>query len=180
MAQAETRSRSPFRTPSTALYVIKIHTRFQFLASSSSFKALSALIALIALLALLALLAFAWKWRSGFPLEVFRSAMEVGASETMNNRTKIPETQSASAGGPPGPPKQTGHDSADDLRQEPHIDIPDPVVVGELASALHLKPFVVLGDIMKLRVFANMKETVDFETASKVAWLHGFFARRVG
>ena len=92
---------------------------------------------------------------------------------------KIPKTQPASAGGPPRPPKKTARDLADDSPQEPHIDIPDPVVVEDLASALGQKPFIIIGDLMKFGEFATVRMTVGFETASKVAWVHGFYARRV-
>jgi hypothetical protein len=98
----------------------------------------------------------------------------------MNNERNIPETQPAFAGAPPGPPKKTARDLADDSPQEPHIDIPDPVVVKELASALRIRPFKVIADFMKLGVWANADETIDFKTASVVAWMHGFYARRVG
>jgi hypothetical protein len=98
----------------------------------------------------------------------------------MNDTRKIPETQPGLAGGPPRPPKKTARDLADDSPQEPHIDIPDRVVVKDLASALLKKPFMIIADIMKFGVWANAEDTVDFETASRVAWMHGFFARRVG
>lgn len=99
----------------------------------------------------------------------------------MNNRRpqNIPETQPAFAGVPPRPPKKTARDLEDDSAQEPHIDIPDPVLVADLASALHQKTFKVVGAIMKFGVFVNAEETVEFETASRVAWMHGYYARRV-
>jgi len=73
----------------------------------------------------------------------------------------------------------TARDLADDSPQEPHIDIPDQVVVRNLASALRKKTFKIVADIMRFGVFVNPEETVDFETASRVAWKHGFYARRV-
>lgn len=96
----------------------------------------------------------------------------------MNNRN-VPETQSAPSGVPPRPPKKTARDLADDSPQEPHIDIPDPVVVRDLASALRKKPFKIVADIMRFGVFVYAEESVCFETASRVAWKHGFYARRV-
>jgi hypothetical protein len=92
---------------------------------------------------------------------------------------KIPKTQPASAGGPPRPPKKTARDLADDSPQEPHIDIPDPIVVRDLASALRQKPFVIMGDLMKAGQFANANQTVSFDIASEVARKYGFYARRV-
>jgi len=60
---------------------------------------------------------------------------------------------------------------------EPHIDIPDPVVVRDLASALQQKPFRIIADLMEVGEFANLHGTVGFETASKVALKYGFYAR---
>ena len=102
-------------------------------------------------------------------------------NDAMNNLSpqNIPETQPAYCGGPPRPPKKTARDLADDSSQEPHIDIPDPVVVSDLASALRRKPFMIIADVMKFGVWVNADETIDFETASRVAWMHGFYARRV-
>lgn len=118
--------------------------------------------------------------RVGFPLEVFCGLTEFAPNSTMNNTRKIAETQPSLAGGPPRPPKMTARDLADDSHYPPHIDIPDPVAVKELASALQTKPFKVVADIMRFGVFVNSDESVEFETASRVAWKHGVYARRVG
>src|SRR5713101_5608051 len=92
---------------------------------------------------------------------------------------KVPKTQPASAGGPPRPPKKTARDLADDSPREPHIDIPDPVAVGELASALRQKPATIVADLVDLGVFpSSLRTSVDFELASKVTQKHGLYARR--
>ena len=91
---------------------------------------------------------------------------------------KLPKTQPAGSNGPPRPPKKTARD-LDEPPQEPHIDIPDPVVVRDLASALRKKPFKIIADLMEIGQFANVTATVGFQTASKVAWKYGFYARRV-
>jgi hypothetical protein len=90
-----------------------------------------------------------------------------------------PKTQHAAAGGPPEPPKKTARGLGDQSPEEPHIDIPDPVAVGVLASALRLKPFEIIADLIEVGKFANARGTVCFETAAKVAWKHGFYVRRV-
>jgi len=51
----------------------------------------------------------------------------------------------------------------------PKIQIPDPVVVGDLAAALHQKPFKIMADIMGLGQFQNIHGKVNFETAAKIA-----------
>lgn len=54
----------------------------------------------------------------------------------------------------------------------------DPVVVRDLASAIQVKPFKVVADLMELRIFRSPDETVDFETAAIVARKHGYRAER--
>jgi hypothetical protein len=54
----------------------------------------------------------------------------------------------------------------------------DPVVVRDLASAIHVKPFKVIADLMELRIFTFPDDTVDFETAAIVAQKHGYRAER--
>ncbi len=94
---------------------------------------------------------------------------------------QTPETQPAFLGGPPRPPKKTARDleDGDDSSQEPHLDLPDRVVVGNLASKLQVKPFIIIGDLMKMGIWATADQTVDFETASKIVRIHGYHARRV-
>jgi hypothetical protein len=92
---------------------------------------------------------------------------------------RIPRTQPASSGGPPRPPKRTARGLEDEPSGEPHIDIPDPVVVRDLASAIRQKPFKIIADLMEVGEFTNVHGAVGFEAASKVAWKYGFHARRV-
>lgn len=54
----------------------------------------------------------------------------------------------------------------------------DPVVVRDLASAIQLKPFKVVADLMELKLFKSPEDTIDFETASLLARKHGYRAER--
>ncbi len=92
---------------------------------------------------------------------------------------KIPKTQAALTGGPPRPPVKTARGLGDEPPNGRHIDIPDPVKVEELATALGQKPYRIIFDMIKLHVFASPGSFVDFETAAKVARKHGFEARRI-
>ena len=92
---------------------------------------------------------------------------------------KTPKTQPAASGGPPAPPKKTARALEDDAPGEPHIDIPDPVVLTDLAAALRQKPFRIVADVLELGRMTFGKDPVDFDTASKVAWKYGFYTRRV-
>lgn len=91
----------------------------------------------------------------------------------------IPKPQASAAGGPPRTPKKTARGLDDQSPEGPHFDIPDPVVVTELASALNQKWYRIIADLMNVGKFCNMRSTVGFEDASKVARKHGFCARRV-
>jgi hypothetical protein len=52
------------------------------------------------------------------------------------------------------------------------------VVVRDLASAIHVKPFKVIADLMELKIFKFPHDTVDFQTAAIVARKHGYRAER--
>ncbi len=54
----------------------------------------------------------------------------------------------------------------------------DQTVVKDLASALHLKPFRVLADLIDMKIFTSAEDTVDFKTASFIARKHGYRAER--
>ena len=54
------------------------------------------------------------------------------------------------------------------------ITIKPPIVVRDLADQLKQKPFVIIGDLMKLGVFATVNQAIDEATAQKVCALHGF------
>ncbi|HXT13860.1 MAG TPA: translation initiation factor IF-2 [Candidatus Angelobacter sp.] len=54
------------------------------------------------------------------------------------------------------------------------ITIKPPIVVRDLAEQLKQKPFVIIGDLMKLGVFATVNQAIDETTAQKVCALHGF------
>src|SRR5678816_3073875 len=82
------------------------------------------------------------------------------------HREKVPQTQPATAGGPPRPPKKTAKDLAGDSPQERHIDIPDPVVIRDLATALEQKPFRIIADLMEMGRFATVHQVLAFEIAS--------------
>ena len=98
-------------------------------------------------------------------------------SEPSEGRT--PNTQPSFFGRPPRPPKLTARD-LEDQPDDPGktIYLLEPVVVRDLASAIQVKPFKVVADLMELRIFKSPDETVDFETAAIVARKHGYRAER--
>ena len=54
------------------------------------------------------------------------------------------------------------------------IHIKPPIIVRELASALSLKPFQLIKQLMELNVFANQNQTIEPDVATKICETHGF------
>lgn len=48
------------------------------------------------------------------------------------------------------------------------------MTVKELATALRIKPFKVIADLMELKHFKTADDNIDFDTASLVARKHGY------
>ena len=59
------------------------------------------------------------------------------------------------------------------------VALPDPVIVRDLASVLHLKPFQVVGSLMLLNVLATLNTALDFNTASALCSHYGVSATKV-
>jgi len=71
-------------------------------------------------------------------------------------------------------PKESGGPKVSLPADAKVIVIKPPIVVRDLAEQLKQKPFVVIGDLMKLGVFATVNQAIDEATAEKVCALHGF------
>ncbi len=54
------------------------------------------------------------------------------------------------------------------------ISIKPPIIVRDLAEQLKQKPFIIIGDLMKLGVFANVNQAIDDATAQKLCANYGF------
>ena len=59
------------------------------------------------------------------------------------------------------------------------VMLPDPVSIRDLALALHLKPYKVVGSLIRLNVFASLNTEIDFNTASTVCSHYGVAATKV-
>ncbi len=59
------------------------------------------------------------------------------------------------------------------------VALSDPVVVRDLASALHLKPFEVIGSLMQFNVFSSPNTQLSFETAAALCSHYGVTATKV-
>ena len=96
---------------------------------------------------------------------------------------EVPETQPAFSGGPPQPPprppKLTARDLLDPGEPEKRIFLADFIEVQELAALLGLKAFVVVAELLELRIFKHADELIDFSTAAIISNNHGFVVERV-
>ena len=96
---------------------------------------------------------------------------------------KAPETQPAFAGGPPQPPPRPPKVTARDLLEPgdsgKRILLPDYIEVKELAQLLGLKPFKVVADVLKLKIFKHADDLIDFSTAAKISNKHGYTVERI-
>jgi hypothetical protein len=59
------------------------------------------------------------------------------------------------------------------------VALPDPLGVRELASALHIEPFQVIGSLMQLSVYCSLNAPLNFDTASSVCAKYGVVATKV-
>ena len=69
------------------------------------------------------------------------------------------------------------------VEEEPKVDekvisLKPPIAVRELASALGLKPFEVIRDLMGMNIFLNLTQSVDLEVATKICHKYGFTFER--
>jgi translation initiation factor IF-2 len=58
------------------------------------------------------------------------------------------------------------------------ISIKPPIIVSELATRMNLKSFVLMADLIKLKVFVAPNQAIEPEIAAKVCELHGFTFER--
>ncbi len=96
---------------------------------------------------------------------------------------KAPETQPAFAGGPPQPPpwppKLTAWDLLEPGEPGKRICVPDYIEIRELAELLAVKPFKVVPEVLKLRMFKHANEFIDFSTAAKIGLKHGLIVEKL-
>src|SRR5207237_9719100 len=59
------------------------------------------------------------------------------------------------------------------------VTLPKTIVVGDLARALEVSVVDVIRRLVNLRTIASMNQSDDFETATLVAYEHGFETRAV-
>jgi translation initiation factor IF-2 len=78
-----------------------------------------------------------------------------------------PSREAAKPAGPV-PPKFTVPETGEIITIKP------PIVVRDLANALKQKPFIIIGDLMKLGVFATVNQAIDEKIARQICAKYGF------
>jgi hypothetical protein len=58
------------------------------------------------------------------------------------------------------------------------VTIPDEILVMDLAKVAGQKPFKIIADLMEVGVFANVKQKIGFEIASRVLKKYGITAKK--
>ena len=75
--------------------------------------------------------------------------------------------------------KKSNHPQADPLSVSiREVEIPNEILVVELAKIAGQKPFKIIADLMEIGVFANLKQQVGFEAASRVLKKYGIIAKK--
>jgi translation initiation factor IF-2 len=59
-------------------------------------------------------------------------------------------------------------------KDEKIIHLKPPIIVRDLATAMNLKPFQVIGDLMKMNIFVSLNQPIEPDVAVKVCAQHGF------
>jgi len=110
-----------------------------------------------------------------------------GAEPARTDFPKRGDFRGARGGGPPGahsdrrlPPREPAKPAAPSAPKfvAPEtgeiITIKPPIIVRDLANALKQKPFIIIGDLMKLGVFATVNQAIDEKIARQVCAKYGF------
>jgi hypothetical protein len=107
----------------------------------------------------------------------------VSGYEPTPSPERVPDTQSASSGGPPQPPpkppKLTARGVLEPGEPGKRIFVPSYIKVKELAKLLGLRPFKVVASVLELGIFKHADELIDFSTAATIAQNHGYVAERI-
>ncbi len=90
-----------------------------------------------------------------------------------------PRTQSDFSDRPSPTPKRAPGNFNDQARGASRVVyLLDTVVVRDLASSIHVKPFKLVAELMELKLFKSPDDSVDFDTASLIARKHGYRAEK--
>jgi translation initiation factor IF-2 len=58
------------------------------------------------------------------------------------------------------------------------VHLKPPIIVRDLAAAMGLKPFQVIGDLMQMSIFVSINQSIEADVAAKVCERHGYVFER--
>jgi translation initiation factor IF-2 len=74
---------------------------------------------------------------------------------------------------PPTPPTEA-EAAGDEGANEKVVHLKPPFTVKDLATAMGIKPFQLIGDLMEMNIFASINQSIEPEVAAKACTKHGF------
>jgi translation initiation factor IF-2 len=70
--------------------------------------------------------------------------------------------------------EQPAATAAEEIANEKIVHLKPPFTVKDLAAAMGIKPFQLIGDLMEMNIFASINQTIEPDVASKACVKHGF------
>ncbi|HET6408112.1 MAG TPA: translation initiation factor IF-2 [Chthoniobacteraceae bacterium] len=100
----------------------------------------------------------------------FTPISRIQAAEQEKEAAPAPETAApvAASAEPTEEPAMVEEDGKKIIHLKP------PIIVRDLAAAMGLKPFQVIGDLMAMNIFVSLNQPVEADVATKVCEKHGF------
>ena len=77
----------------------------------------------------------------------------------------------------PAAPADTAPEAAAPTNEK-IIHLKPPFTVRDLATAMNIRPFQVIGDLMEMNIFAAINQTIEADVAAKVCTKHGYTFER--
>ena len=100
---------------------------------------------------------------------------------TLNNRIALPKitgintpAEPVAAPEPVAPPLPANTTTGVNESGEKILHIKPPIIVKDLATAMQLKPFNLIKDLMSMGIFANQNQTIEPDVAAKVCEKNGW------
>ena len=93
---------------------------------------------------------------------------------TLPSISKIlePEAPAAPEPAPVAPEPEAA--AEDEVVNEKIVHLKPPFTVKDLATAMGIKPFQLIGDLMEMNIFASINQTIEADVATKACVKHGF------
>jgi translation initiation factor IF-2 len=104
---------------------------------------------------------------------LFTPISRIQAAEQEKAAAPEPAPVAAAAPAPAAPSDEAPVVIEEDGKKIIHLK--PPIIVRDLATAMGLKPFQVIGDLMAMNIFVSLNQPIEADVATKVCEKHGFF-----